>query len=314
MSATPMAAFSHETVLLHETVDGAYVGPGVYVDGTYGRGGHSRLLLSRLDDSSTLVVFDKDPLAIASANELAEEDGRVVVIQDGFSQLKTHLEALGFYGQVSGILVDLGVSSPQLDDATRGFSFQAEGPLDMRMNPNAGVSAAQWLKTVNETELADVLYQFGDERFSRRIARAIVQARNEEPIETTTQLASIIKVAHPKWDHKKHPATKSFQAIRIYINEELAELDRLLLDSVDALKTGGHLAVISFHSLEDRAVKRFIKLQASGPELPPGLPIQESQIERKMKSVGKAIKASKEEIAGNKRSRSAVLRVAERLA
>ena len=258
-------------------------------------------------------MFDKDPLAIATANELAAEDSRVTVVQRGFAELSAVLEQAGLIGQVSGILLDLGVSSPQLDDAERGFSFRADGPLDMRMNPDAGESAAQWIARVSEKELADVLFQYGDERFSRRIARAIVTARQQQPIERTLQLAEIIKAAHPKWDHKKHPATKSFQAIRIAVNGELDELDAVLSASVDALKPGGRLAVISFHSLEDRAVKQFIKLQAKGPELPPGLPVRDDEIHVTMKAVGKAIKASPEEVAVNVRSRSAVLRVAEKL-
>lgn len=314
MTNNATESFSHETVLLNETVEGVLAGSGVYVDCTFGRGGHSRLLLSKLDDQSTLVVFDKDPRAIESANALAAEDARVVVIQDGFAQLKLQLTKLGYYGQVAGIMADLGVSSPQLDDASRGFSFQSDGPLDMRMNPDEGDSAAVWLANVSETALANVIYQYGEEHYSRRIAKAIVAARAEQAIETTAQLAQIVKTAHPKWDHKKHPATKTFQAIRIFINGELTELDALLADSVDGLKKGGRLSVISFHSLEDRAVKQFMKLQAKGPELPPGLPIQDDQIDRTMKLVGKAIKASKAEVAVNKRSRSAVLRVAERLA
>ena len=313
MTSSSDAQFSHETVLLRETVDAVFVGPGIYVDGTFGRGGHSRLLLSKLDSDSTLIVIDKDPLAIATANELAAEDARVVVVQSGFADLKNVVEGQGFLNQIAGVMLDLGVSSPQLDDASRGFSFRAEGPLDMRMNPDAGVSAAQWIATVRESDLADVLYKYGDEHFSRRIARAIVAARQEEAIDTTLQLAEIIKKAHPKWDHKKHPATKSFQAIRIFINGELDELDQVLDSSLPVLKAGGRLAVISFHSLEDRAVKRFIKLQSKGPELPPGLPVQESDIPKRMKAVGKAIKASKAEIDVNVRSRSAVLRVAEKL-
>ncbi len=305
--------FSHETVLLHETVGGVFCGEGIYVDGTFGRGGHSKLLLSKLGPDSRLLVIDKDPLAIATAQALAEQDSRVTVVQSGFAELENIIAERQMLGQVAGVMLDLGVSSPQLDDARRGFSFQADGPLDMRMNPDAGVSAAQWIASVREADLADVLFRYGDEHFSRRIARAIVTARQEAPIETTLQLAAIIKKAHPKWDHKKHPATKSFQAIRIYINGELDELDKVLAASLSVLRSGGRIAVISFHSLEDRAVKQFIKLQSSGPELPPGLPIQDADIQKNMKSVGKAIKASKAEIDVNVRSRSAVLRVAEKL-
>jgi 16S rRNA (cytosine1402-N4)-methyltransferase len=307
------AQFSHETVLLHETVDSVLAGEGVYIDGTFGRGGHSRLLLSKISEGSTLVVFDKDPRAIESANVLAQEDSRVKVVQSGFSNIAEIMGEMGLSGQVRGILLDLGVSSPQLDDASRGFSFRAEGPLDMRMNPDEGQSAAQWIRTVNESDLADVLYKYGDEHFSRRIARGIVHARQEESIDTTIQLAEIIKKSHPKWDHKKHPATKSFQAIRIFINGELDELDSVLDSSLKVLGSGGRLSVISFHSLEDRAVKQFIKLQAKGPELPPGLPVMEQDIKRSMKAIGKAVKATKQEVEVNVRSRSAVLRIAEKL-
>jgi 16S rRNA (cytosine1402-N4)-methyltransferase len=305
--------FSHETVLLHETVDAVAGAKGVYVDGTFGRGGHSRLLLSKICQDSTLVVFDKDPRAIEAANALAKEDSRVVVVQSGFADMASVLQQKGLSGSVQGILLDLGVSSPQLDDASRGFSFRADGPLDMRMNPDEGISAAQWIGSVREADLADVLYKYGDEHFSRRIAKAIISAREESPIETTVQLAEIIKKAHPKWDHKKHPATKSFQAIRIYINGELDELDNVLQGSLAVLASGGRLAVISFHSLEDRAVKQFIRLQSKGPDLPPGLPVMEQDIKREMKAIGKAIKASKGEVEVNIRSRSAVLRVAEKL-
>ena len=305
--------YLHDTVLLNETVDAVFNGDGVYVDGTFGRGGHSRLLLSRLGSQAQLFVFDKDPQAIAVAEQLAREDARVVVVQAGFAEMQQVLAERGLAGQVAGILLDLGVSSPQLDDAARGFSFQADGPLDMRMNPQAGSSAQEWLANVPEKALADVLYRYGDERYSRRIARAIVTARARQPITRTLQLAEIIKQAHPKWDHKKHPATKSFQAIRIQINGELEELDQVLASSVPMLRRSGRLAVISFHSLEDRAVKQFIRLQAKGPELPPGLPVAEADIAKTMVAVGKAIKAGAAELAVNVRSRSAVLRVAERL-
>jgi 16S rRNA (cytosine1402-N4)-methyltransferase len=313
MSSVDAAQFQHETVLLAEAVDAVLAGEGFYIDGTFGRGGHSRNLLSRLGATSRLLVIDKDPLAIAEAQRLSALDSRVTVVQDGFANLAELVAEQGLSGQVSGILLDLGVSSPQLDDARRGFSFQHDGPLDMRMNPDAGLSAAQWLTVVKENDLANVLFQYGDERFSRRIAKAIVAARQEQALTSTTQLAEIIKVAHPKWDHKRHPATKSFQAIRIFINGELVELEQALNAAVEMLKPGGRLAVIAFHSLEDRAVKHFIRLQANGPELPPGLPIPESDIVRTMRAIGKAIKPSKAEVALNIRSRSAVLRIAEKL-
>ena len=313
MSPVDAAQFQHETVLLVEAVEAVLAGEGFYIDGTFGRGGHSRHLLSKVGPTSRLLVIDKDPLAIAEAQRLAAQDSRVTVVQDGFANLAQVVAEQGLTGQVCGVLLDLGVSSPQLDDARRGFSFQNDGPLDMRMNPDEGLSAAQWLTVVKEVDLANVLFQYGDERFSRRIAKAIVAARQEQALTSTTQLAEIIKVAHPKWDHKRHPATKSFQAIRIFINGELVELEQALNAAIEVLKPGGRLAVIAFHSLEDRAVKHFIRLQANGPELPPGLPIPESDIVRTMRAVGKAIKPSKDEIAVNVRSHSAVLRLAEKL-
>lgn len=305
--------FTHDTVLLHETVNSVFVGSGAYVDGTFGRGGHSRLLLDRLDGSSRLLAFDKDPQAIEYAAELASADARVEVLNKGFAELQQVAEERDLLGKVSGIMLDLGVSSPQLDDATRGFSFRQDGPLDMRMNPEKGVSAGVWINGAPEQEIADVLYRFGDEKFSRRIAKAIVASRKNARLETTLELANVIKAAHPKWDHKKHPATKSFQAIRIFINGELNELEAVLNASVNLLKPGGRLAVISFHSLEDRMVKQFIKRQEKGPDLPPDLPIRSSDLALTMKSVGKAVKAGKAEVETNVRSRSAVLRVAERL-
>ncbi|WP_028669462.1 16S rRNA (cytosine(1402)-N(4))-methyltransferase RsmH [Saccharospirillum impatiens] len=313
MTPKPEQAFSHDTVLLHETVAALQVADGVYVDGTYGRGGHSRLLLEQLAPGGQLVVVDKDPLAIASADALAGQDARVSVCHASFADLKAQLQQRDLAGRVNGILLDLGVSSPQLDDASRGFSFRSDGPLDMRMDPTSGVSAAQWLTHVGETDLANVLFRYGDERYSRRIARAIVRARSEAPITTTLQLADIVSKAHPAWERHKHPATRSFQAIRIHINAELSDLEVLLADCVALLAPGGRLAVITFHSLEDRLVKQFIREQEKGPELPPGLPVLESDIPRTMKKIGKPIKASPAEVQGNIRSRSATLRVAEKL-
>ncbi len=307
------SAFSHETVLLLEAVDALCVDEGVYVDGTFGRGGHSRLLLSRLSEDGRLVVFDKDPQAIAAAEALAKEDSRVTVCHASFAELKPRLASLGLVGQIRGVLLDLGVSSPQLDDASRGFSFRADGPLDMRMDPSQGESAADWLSRVDETTLANVLYQYGDERYSRRIARAIVKARGEQSLTSTLQLAEIIKQAHPAWERNKHPATRSFQAIRIYINGELSDLETLLNDAVEVLAPGGRLSVITFHSLEDRMVKQFIRTQEKGPDLPPDLPVQDDRIKRTMKKIGKGTKPSAQEIKVNIRSRSATLRVAEKL-
>lgn len=305
--------FLHETVLLHETVDGCAHNPdGLYIDGTFGRGGHSRLLLSKLSAKGRLIGVDKDPLAIAAGQQLAQEDPRFQIVQGSFAQLKTHLAALGIE-HVDGILLDLGVSSPQLDDAERGFSFLRDGPLDMRMDPDHGISAAEWVAKTPEAEIARVFKEYGEERFAKRMARRLVMAREEEAITRTVQLANILKEANPAWERHKHPATRTFQAIRISVNNELGDLETLLHDSVALLAAHGRLAVISFHSLEDRLVKRFIRTQEKGRELPRGLPVTEDQLGKTMRRIGKAIMPSAEEVRHNARSRSAVLRIAERL-
>lgn len=305
---------AHTTVLLHETVDGCLNDPaGIYVDGTFGRGGHSRLLLSKLAPAGQLIGFDKDPLAIASGEALAAEDGRFRIVQSSFADMKAGLASLGIQ-RVHGILLDLGVSSPQLDDAERGFSFMKDGPLDMRMNPQAGISASEWVMTTAEDEMARVLKEYGEERFARRMARALVLARQQQPITRTLQLAEIIKQANPAWEKHKHPATRAFQAIRIAVNNELGDLEQVLNDSVELLVPGGRLAVISFHSLEDRMVKRFIRNQENGRDLPRGIPVTDDMLGRTMKKIGKAIMPGDDEVARNARARSAVLRVAERLA
>jgi 16S rRNA (cytosine1402-N4)-methyltransferase len=305
---------AHTTVLLHETVEGCVTDPdGIYVDGTFGRGGHSRLLLQQLSEKGRLIGFDKDPLAIASGKELESEDSRFRIVQSSFADMPQELKALGI-DHVTGILLDLGVSSPQLDDAERGFSFMKDGPLDMRMNPDEGLSAAEWVAKTPEAEIARVFYEYGEERFGRRMAKALVRERQEREITRTSELAEIIKVANPAWEKHKHPATRVFQAIRIAVNNELGDLEKVLAESVDLLAPKGRLAVISFHSLEDRMVKRFIRSQEKGLDLPPGFPVTEDQLGRTMKKIGKAIMPTKEEIRCNTRSRSAVLRLAERLA
>lgn len=305
---------AHTTVLLHETVEGCVTDPdGVYVDGTFGRGGHSRLLLQQLSEKGRLIGFDKDPLAIISGKELESEDSRFRIVQSSFADMTQELKALGI-DHVTGILLDLGVSSPQLDDAERGFSFMKDGPLDMRMNPDEGLSAAEWVAKTPEAEIARVFYEYGEERFGRRMAKALVREREEREITRTSELAEIIKVANPAWEKHKHPATRAFQAIRIAVNNELGDLEKVLADSVDLLAPKGRLSVISFHSLEDRMVKRFIRAQEKGLDLPPGFPVTEDQMGRTMKKIGKAIMPTKEEIRCNTRSRSAVLRLAERLA
>lgn len=304
----------HITVLLHEAVDALQQDPsGVYVDCTFGRGGHSRLLLSQLADDGLLLGIDKDPRAIATGKELEQEDGRFRICHGSFAQMPEFVATHAPGRKVAGILMDLGVSSPQLDEAERGFSFMQDGPLDMRMNTDAGQTAAQWIATAKEEDIADVFYQYGEERCSRRLARAIVERRKIEPFERTLDLAEVIKEAHPRWEKNKHPATRCFQAMRIFLNNELGDLQQALSDSIELLQKGGRLVVISFHSLEDRTVKRFIRDKEKGPQLPPDIPIQEADFPREIKHIGKAIKASKDEVNENVRSRSAIMRVAEKL-
>jgi 16S rRNA (cytosine1402-N4)-methyltransferase len=306
---------SHETVLLQEAVDALSIREdGIYVDATFGRGGHSRLILERLGANGRLVVFDKDPEAIEVAQKIREQDGRLQIAHAQFGDIAAELNALGITGGVDGILFDLGVSSPQLDDAERGFSFLRDGPLDMRMNPTVGQSAEQWINEAAETEIADVLYQFGEERHSRRMARRVILERAEKRITRTAELAEIIKEANPSWERDKHPATRAFQGIRIFINDEMGELEKGLEQSLEMLKVGARLVVISFHSLEDRMVKRFIAKQAKGDSFPRGLPIPQELLNPKLKSIGKRIKASALEVDRNTRSRSAVMRVAEKIA
>lgn len=305
--------FKHETVLLNEAVDALVVSEaGVYVDGTFGRGGHSRLALQRLSPAGRLIAIDKDPQALAAAQELAQADQRFSVIHDSFANIATHMEEQNLSGQVDGVLLDLGVSSPQLDDASRGFSFMSDGPLDMRMNNQSGQTAAEWLNRADVDDIAVVLKEYGEERYARRIARAIVEARQNKPFATTSDLVSVIEKANPSREKGKHPATRSFQAIRIFINRELDDLADVLQQSLQVLKPGGRLVVISFHSLEDRMVKQFIQRKEKGEPLPRHLPIREEMIKREMRSLGKAIKASDEEVRRNARSRSAIMRVAEK--
>ncbi len=307
------AEHEHISVMLNESVDMLVTNEnGDYVDGTFGRGGHTRLVLSRLKEGRML-GFDKDPVAIEFGRELAAEDARFSIVQDSFANMSERIPDVFGDTKVDGVMMDLGVSSPQLDDAERGFSFMNDGPLDMRMNPNEGLSAAEWIARVDEKDLADVMYQYGEERFSRRIAKAICEYRSHTPIVTTLQLAKIVAEANPAWEKGKNPATRAFQGIRIHINNELGDLEKGLEAAVDALKVGGRLVVISFHSLEDRIVKRFMKLKAKGPELPRHLPIQNAHLDIKFKTIGKAIKPSKNEVGDNVRSRSAVLRVLERV-
>lgn len=301
---------SHISVLLHETVDALLAGrnTGIYVDGTFGRGGHTRLLLSKLDENSKVYAFDKDPQALEVAYQLEKEDSRFKIIHASFADLQQELNQLDIY-QVDGIMADLGVSSPQLDQAERGFSFMHDGPLDMRMDNSQGQTAADWLLDVAEEHLANVIFQYGEERYSRRIAKAIKQAGY---IETTGKLAEIVKVAHPKWEKNKHAATRTFQAIRIEINKELDDVHTFLPQAVDLLKSNARLAVISFHSLEDRIIKQFIQKESTLAEDNGwGLP-QKIEDTRRLKKIDR-IRASEKEVKANPRSRSAWLRVAERL-
>ncbi len=309
-----MTESAHQTVLLHEAVDAlSPKADGVYVDGTFGRGGHGLLILSLLGEKGKLVVLDRDPEAIAVAQQLLGDDERVIIIHAAFSQLRQELERLNLYGQVDGIVFDLGVSSPQLDQAQRGFSFQKDGPLDMRMDTTQGLTAAQWLEVVEEEELIRVLKRYGEERFAKRITTAIKAVLLEDKIETTLQLARIIDDAVPFKEKDKHPATRSFQAIRIAINEELTELENVLPEAFDALQVSGRMVVISFHSLEDRMVKSYFRHQAKGDPYPIDLPVQANLIQPKLKLVGKPVRASKGEVSLNRRSRSAIMRTAERL-
>lgn len=303
----------HETVMLHPAVDALVTDrAGFYVDGTFGRGGHSRLILERLDGDGRLLATDHDPEAIAVGMQLMQDDSRFEIFRGSFADVDVRISELGFTNRVAGILLDLGVSSPQLDDAGRGFSFTNDGPLDMRMDPDRGYSAAEWIASASEEEIANVIYEFGEERYSRRIAKAIVRERAVSPITRTLQLAEIVKIANPAWEKHKHPATRAFQAIRIFINRELESLETLLVKALNLLAPGGRLVIISFHSLEDRIVKQFIQRQSKGDDFPRDLPVMTSAIKPLLVKMGKAIKASDEEISQNPRSRSAVMRVAEK--
>lgn len=303
----------HETVLKQEAVDALVTSAeGVFVDCTYGRGGHAAEILKKLDRGGRLLVIDKDMVAIEHARLNLGNDPRVSVHQGSFNGLATFLADEGLSG-IDGVLMDLGVSSPQLDEAERGFSFNRNGPLDMRMNQLEGETASEWLMAAEERDISYVLWKYGEEKFCRRIARQIVAARKINVITTTHDLVEIIEEGTPRKDPNKHPATRSFQAIRIYINQELADLEQGLKAAVETLNPGGRLVVISFHSLEDRIVKRYMRDLARGEKLPDKLPIRDSEIKRIVKLIGKAAKPSAEEVLRNRRSRSSIMRVAEKL-
>lgn len=308
----------HQTVLLEEAIAALMPGSdveghinafaGTYVDGTFGRGGHSARILKALAPTGRLVAFDKDPDACDAAEQLASSDARFSLIEASFAQLELAGDSL------AGVLLDLGVSSPQLDARERGFSFMHDGPLDMRMDTRRGPTAADFVNDCDESDLVRVLKEYGEERFAKRIARAIVESRAQSPFVTTAQLAKVVTEANPAWEKHKHPATRAFQAIRIAVNQELDDLEVLLSKVVDLMVVGGRLVVISFHSLEDRLVKRFMRDQSRGIQVPRGVPITETQRGQRLRLVGKAIRASADEVAANPRSRSAIMRVAEKVA
>jgi 16S rRNA (cytosine1402-N4)-methyltransferase len=314
-NAEEASAAEHSTVLLKEAVDGVAIdADGLYIDGTFGRGGHTAELLSRLSEKGSVIAIDKDLDAIAAGQARFAKEDRLTLVHASFAELAEIVKQAGKHGEVAGVLLDLGVSSPQLDVAERGFSFLRDGPLDMRMDTSKGLSAAEWLASADEQDIAKVIKEYGEERFARRMAAAIVRERAEKPIERTVQLAKILADAHPAWERGKHPATKAFQAIRIFINRELADLEDLLQQVIDSLTVGGRLVVISFHSLEDRRVKRFIRDQERGIKLPKNLPIPDVDRGVRLVKVGKAIKPAVIEVENNVRSRSAVMRIAERVA
>ena len=301
---------THITVMLQEAVQALAIRPdGIYVDGTFGRGGHSKLILSQLGEAGRLWVFDKDPRAIAAAQELAKSDARVQVVHDSFKTMSVHLPK----GSVDGVLLDLGVSSPQIDEAERGFSFRQDGPLDMRMDNSRGLTAAQWLETVDEADLARVIREYGEERFAKPIAKAIVARRVQKPFANTLDLAQVVAGQVKKFEKGQHPATRTFQAIRIAVNDELGDLDAVLHAVLGLLKPNGRMAVISFHSLEDRPVKRFIAQHSRHSAEWARLPLTDAQLPSLLlRDLGKQ-KPSEDEILHNPRSRSAILRVAEKL-
>jgi len=312
-----MSSNEHVPVLLGPVLQGLKIKPdGCYVDGTFGRGGHSGEILKQLNANGRLIGIDRDPQAIASAAATLTDDPRVELIRGDCAQLGTFISDRELVGKVDGLLLDLGVSSPQLDEADRGFSFLRDGPLDMRMDPDSGVSASLWLASVDEVDLRRVLSKFGEERHAARIARAVVAARENAPIATTSQLSAIVESAVPaaygKHRSRKHPATKTFQAIRIAINGELEQLESALAQSIDVLRQGGRLCVISFHSLEDRIVKRFMRNASREPEPYRGMPSIPDEFKPKLRVIGKAIVATADEISVNRRARSARLRIAER--
>ena len=307
-----MSKFQHQPVLLDEVLAGLNIREdGTYLDGTFGRGGHSRAILARLSGKGCLFALDKDPEAVAAGKEKLGSDPRFSVVQGSFAEMERYVRDWGLDGGLDGILLDLGVSSPQLDNPERGFSFMGDGPLDMRMNPLQGVTAGEWLAQAPERELTRVFWEFGEERHARRIARSIVMARQQRRIETTSQLAQLIEHTIGRREQNKHPATRCFQAIRIYINNELADLAEGLEAAVRGLRPGGRLVVISFHSLEDRLVKRTMREAARPGRVRRNVP-EHPDARPSLRLIGKAVKPSSAELSGNPRARSAVMRIAEK--
>lgn len=306
---------SHISVLLNESVNGLAINPdGVYIDCTFGRGGHSSLILSQLSEKGRLIAIDRDLTAITAADKFAD-DSRFLIEHSGFAELEEITLKHDLLEKVDGILLDLGVSSPQLDNADRGFSFMNDGPLDMRMDTSKGQTAAEWLAMADVEDITWVLRTFGEEKHAWKIANGIVDARDETPFTRTSELAKLIKTIAPQREIKKHPATRSFQAIRIYINSELEQIEKVLAASLSVLAEEGRLVVISFHSLEDRLVKQFMKKHSQGRQVPRGLPISEAELQKgkKLSLIGRRLKPSKDELDVNNRARSSVLRIAQRL-
>ncbi len=305
---------THQSVLLHESIKGlALKSDGIYFDGTFGRGGHSKAILHGLNEQGRLYAIDKDLDAIAFAKEHFAQDKRFRIFHGSFAKVQDFASEVGVLGKVNGILLDLGVSSPQLDNPERGFSFMNEGPLDMRMDLSQPIDAARFINETESDEMASIFRLYGEERFAGRIAKAIVASRNKAPITTTLQLAEIVKEANPKWEKHKHPATRVFQAIRIYVNQELIDLKTCLDQCVRTLAPKGRLVVVSFHSLEDRIVKQFMRDREEGDRLPPEVPIRYEELKSDFKRVGKAIMPQEREVEENIRARSAVLRIGEKL-
>ncbi len=313
-NASSSPDYRHASVLLDGAVDALIHDPaGTYLDGTFGRGGHSRAILDKLSPDGRLIAIDRDPQALAEARCI--DDPRFSIHAGTFGRLGELAETMGVHGRLAGVLLDVGVSSPQLDDPERGFSFLRDGPLDMRMDPTQGENAAEWLARASESDIAWVFKTYGEERFAKRMARAIVERRRESPITRTGELAELLKAAHPAWEKGKHPATRAFQALRIHVNRELDELDAALDAALEALMPGGHLVVISFHSLEDRRVKRFVRDHVRGDtHLPRGMPIREDQLAKRLETLGKAQRPGPAEVDANPRARSAVMRAARKIA